>query len=41
MEDLTQLAAKWSRPAALLGPPSRFIGLWGPHGQKLTVVTLV
>jgi hypothetical protein len=29
------------RLAALLGPPGRGFGLRGPHGQRLTVVTLV
>jgi hypothetical protein len=29
------------RLAALLGPPSRGFSPWGPHGQRLTVMTLV
>jgi hypothetical protein len=29
------------QPVALLGPPSCGFSLWGPQGQRLTVVTLV
>jgi hypothetical protein len=40
-EDLTRLATKWGRSAALLGPPGRGFDLHGPHSQRLTVMTLV
>jgi hypothetical protein len=39
VEDSTRLAP--GHPATLLGPLGRGFGLQGPHGQMLTVVTLV
>jgi hypothetical protein len=29
------------QPVALLSPPGRGFGVWGPHGQRLIMVTLV